>query len=128
MASCDQIYDEAKLLLLQFGARPGDIHSDLRACYAYTIERSIDLTFSVLVPTQRTTQTPSNAAGPLIDAHWKSVLLKGNCRLLEDATKRIVPLFTTASVKLITSADCAKLGVGFFGKVLVASQEQASSP
>ena len=131
MASCDQIYDEAKLLLLQLGARASDIHADLRGCYAYTIERSIDVTFSVLVPTTQTTQTTqttNNAPGPLIETHWKTVMLKGNCRLLEDATKKIVPLFTTSDVKLISSADCAKLGVGFFGKVLVAPEEQASSP
>jgi hypothetical protein len=126
MASCDQIYDEAKLLLLQLGARASDIRADLRGCYAYTIERSIDLTFSVLVPTAQTTPTTTNARGPLVEAHWKTVLLKGNCRLLEDATKKIVPLFSTSDVKLISSADCAKLGVGFFGKVLTAPEEQSS--
>lgn len=125
MASCDQIYDEAKILLLQFGARASDMHADLRGCYAYTIERSIDITFSVLVPTKQTT---NNAPGPLIEAHWQTVLLKGNCRLLENATKKILPLFTTSNVKLISSADCARLGVGFFGKVLAAPEEQASSP
>jgi hypothetical protein len=101
---------------------------DLRGCYAYTIERSIDVTFSVLVPTAQTTPTATNARGPLIDAHWKTVLLKGNCHLLEDATKRILPLFSTSDVKLISSADCARLGVGFFGKVLAAPDDQASSP
>ncbi len=123
-ASCDQIYTEAKILLLQLGARASDIRADLRGCYAYTIDRTIDLTFSVLVPT---TQTANKTPGPIIEAHWKTVLLKGNCHLLEDATKKIVPLFTTSNVKLISSADCAKLGVGLYGKVLVASDEQASS-
>lgn len=123
--SCDLIFDEAKLLLQQLGARASDIRADLRGCYAYTPERSIDVTFSVLVPTK---QTSDNAPGPLIEAHWKTVELKGDCRFLQNATKKILPLFTTSNVKLVSSADCARLGVGLFGKVLVAPEEQASSP
>jgi hypothetical protein len=123
MASCDQIYDEAKLLLLQLGARASDIRADLRGCYAYTIQRSIDVMFSALVPATPAAQAKNHASGPLVEAHWKTVLIKGNCRLLEDATKKLLPSFTTSDVKLISSADCAKLGVGFFGKVLVPADE-----
>ena len=124
-ASCDQLYSSVRVLLLQFGARTSDIRVDQRGCNAYTTNRSIDVTFSVLVPAK---QTGSNAAGPLVEAHWETIALKGNCRLLQDATKRILPLFTTSDVKLISSADCAKIGVGLYGKVLKAPVEQASSP
>ncbi len=124
-ASCDQLYNAAKDLLLKLGARASDLHVDQRGCNAYTISPSIDVTFSVLVPA---THTRNNADGPLVEAHWETVMLKGNCGVLQDATRRILPLFTTSDVKLISSADCARLGVGLYGKVLKAPQEQASSP
>jgi hypothetical protein len=124
-ASCDQIYNTARILLLQLGARASDMRADLRNCYAYTLQRSIDVQFFALAPL---TKARDNAAGPLVEAHWQRVEVNGNCRLLADATKKILPLFTTANVKLISSADCERLGVGLYAQVLKDAQEQPSSP
>jgi hypothetical protein len=124
-ASCDQLYTAAKVLLLQLGARASDMRVDQRGCQSYTTNKSIDVTFSVLVPT---TQPRNNAAGPLVEAHWETVQLQGNCGVLQQATKRILPLFSTSDVKLISSADCARIGVGLYGKVLKAPAAQAASP
>jgi hypothetical protein len=123
-ASCDQLYNTAKELLLQLGARANDIEADMRSCYAYTINRSIDVTFYVLAPSnKRLTKVPA----PPVEANWQTVQLNGNCRLLEHATKVILPLFSTRNVKLISNEDCARLGVGLFAQVLKTPQQEPAS-
>jgi hypothetical protein len=123
-ASCDQLYNTAKELLLQLGARANDIEADLRGCYAYTINRSIDVTFYVLTPTdKRLTKVPA----PPVEANWQTVQLNGNCRLLEHATKVILPLFSARNVKLISNDDCTRLGVGLYAQVLRTPQQEPAS-
>jgi hypothetical protein len=123
-ASCDQLYNTARELLLQLGARANDIEADMRACYAYTINRSIDVKFYALTPAnRRLTKVP---AAP-VEAMWQTVQLNGNCRLLENATKRILPLFSTRNAKLISNDDCTRLGVGLYAQVLKAPQEEPAS-
>lgn len=124
-ASCDQLYTAAKVLLLQLGARSSDMRVDQRGCQAYTTSRNIDVTFWALAPAK---ETKKNSAGPVVEAHWETVQLSGNCGVLQEATKKMLPLFATSDVKLISSADCARIGVGIYGKVLKAPAEQASSP
>jgi hypothetical protein len=124
-ASCDQLYTAAKLLLLQLGARESDMRVDQRGCQAYTTTRSIDVIFWALALAKDTT---SNTAGPLIAAHWETVRLSGNCSVLQEATRKILPLLATSEVRLISSADCAKIGVGIYGKVLKAAAQPESSP
>jgi hypothetical protein len=123
-ASCDQLYNTAKELLLQLGARANDIEADMRGCYAYTINRSIDITFYVLTPANRRL---TKVLAPPVEANWQTVQLNGNCRLLEHATKVILPLFSARNVKLIPNEDCARLGVGLFAQVLKAPQQEPAS-
>jgi hypothetical protein len=124
-ASCDQLYVAAKVLLLQLGARSSDMRVDQRGCQAYTTIPNIDVTFWALAPA---TEAKKKTAGPVVEAHWETVQLRGNCVVLQEATKIMLPLFATSDVKLISSADCARIGVGIYGKVLKAPAEQASSP
>lgn len=124
-ASCDQLYERAKTLLTQLGMRESDFKVDSRPCYAYSRQRSIEVTFSVLVPTD---QAGNAAAGPVVEAQWQTVALKGDCAFLEYATKIVLPLFTTRNVKLISKDDCAKLGIGLYAQILQAPQATAASP
>src|SRR3984885_14455646 len=50
--SCDQIYDNVNFVLRQLGARASDIVVDQRPCHTSGLLRSIDVTFSVLAPTE----------------------------------------------------------------------------
>ena len=98
---------------------------DQRGCQAYTTAPNIDVTFWALAPAK---ESQKNTAGPLVEAHWETVQLSGNCSVLQEATKKMLPLFATSDVKLISSADCARIGVGLYGKVLKAPAAQAASP
>jgi hypothetical protein len=111
-ASCDQISDTLRVLLLKLGARNGDLKVDLRGCYGHP-DRSADATFYVLA-----SPAVSQDVGTLIKTRWETVMMKGNCRFLEMATIKIVPLFTSRNVKRISAEDCARLGVGLFAEVL----------
>jgi len=51
-----------------------------------------------------------------------------DCSYLEYVTKKVLPLFTTRSVKLISPADCAKIKVGLSAQVLMPPQQVATSP
>jgi hypothetical protein len=118
--SCDQLDSRVTYLLQQFGAR--DVKVDQRACYSYSVERTIDVEFSVLAPAVR---NETNGSQALIPAHWETLALKGDCAFLQYATKVILPSFTTRNVKLISTADCTRLGVGLYAQVLKPSQAPA---
>ena len=123
--SCDQIYNSVRDLLLQLGARASDMTVDERACYAYSRVRSIDVRFSVLAPSG---STRGNIAGPAAEARWETVAMKGNCPYLQYITKTVLPLFSTRNVKLISTADCARFGVGLYAQVLKAPGQPVVSP
>lgn len=114
--SCDQLYDTVHTLLKQLGAT--HIKVDQRPCQSYSSVRSVDVSFSVLTPVDA---GANHAAKPVVDGHWETLALKGNCTYLQYATKKILPLFTTRNVKLIPDADCAKLGIGLYAEVLKAA-------
>jgi hypothetical protein len=124
-ASCDQLQEKAETLLTQLGMRENDFNVDARTCYAGGPQKSIEVTFSVLVPADN---TKANAAGPVVEAQWQTVALKGDCAFLNYATKIILPLFTTRNVKLISRDQCNKLGIGLYAQILKAPQATAASP
>ena len=125
-ASCDRIYSDVRYVLLQLGARESDMHVDQRGCYGSTTRRAVDVTFSVLAPTDNAGKAPS---GGFVDAQWKTVELKGNCDFLHYVTEKVLPLIPTRDAKLITVADCTRLGgIGLYAKVLVPAQQPASLP
>jgi hypothetical protein len=129
--SCDELIDRVTFVLLQLGARAGDFVVDQRDCRrGGPTARSIDVTFSALTPIN---DAGAKAAGAPVEAHWHTVQLGGaamgigDCAFLRYATVKILPLFATREVKLISSADCARLGVGLRAQVLKLPQEQAAS-
>jgi hypothetical protein len=130
--SCDELIDRVKFVLVQLGARADDFVVDSRGCYhgAGTV-KSVDVTFSVLAPIDN---TGKNSPGAPVTAHWQIVELAGadtglgDCAFLKYATNKILPLFATREVKLISSADCARFGVGLRAQVLKLSQQQPTSP
>jgi hypothetical protein len=116
-ASCDRLYDDVKFVLLELGARASDMAVDQRGCYAATSRRSLDVTFSVLAPIDR---SGNAVAGEWVAAHWNTVALKGNCAFLEYVTVKVLPLFSTQDAKRIPISDCTRLGgVGLYAKILM---------
>jgi hypothetical protein len=124
--SCDQLYTNVNFVLRQLGARSSDLVVDQRPCHASASLRHIDVTFSVLVPTENTVINPS---WELVPAHWKTVELKGDCRFLEYVTQRVLPLISTKDAKYISVKNCSRLGgIGLYAKVLVPTQPPGASP
>jgi len=126
--SCDQIDDRAKFLLRQLGAR--DISFDDRDCRSKGKNEivTIDLTFSVLTPTGSAGNT---AAGAAVMAHWQTVALKGadlgTCAFLYYVTRKVLPTFSTKNVKLIPTADCARIGVGLYAQMLLPVEQGSAA-
>jgi hypothetical protein len=118
--SCDQIYDNVNFVLRQLGARASDLVIDQRPCHTSGYLRSIDVTFSVLAPTENRVANPS---WELVPAQWKTVALRGNCQFLEYVTQKVLPLLSTKDAKYISLHDCNRLGgIGLYAKVLVPAQ------
>jgi hypothetical protein len=129
--SCDELIDRVQFVLLKLGARADHITVDQRECRRSGVEvRSIDATFSVLAPIDNTGKP---VAGAPVEAHWQTIELGGpdvglgDCAFLRYVTLRILPLFSARNVKLISTADCARLGVGLRAEVLKAPPEQEAS-
>lgn len=117
--SCNQLHDTAESLLKRLGMRAGDFKVDSRPCHVNTRYRTIDVTFSALVPTDK---AGTDAAGPAVQARWQAVSLKGDCAVLAYATKTVLPLFTARNVKAISNDECTKSGIGLQAEVLMAPQ------
>jgi hypothetical protein len=129
--SCDELINRVQFVLLRLGARADNIAVDQRDCRRGGVEvRSVDVTFSVLAPTGNTGKP---AAGAPVAAHWQTIELGGpdvglgDCAFLRYVTVKILPLFSTRNVKLISTSDCARLGVGLRAEVLKAPLELADS-
>jgi hypothetical protein len=131
-SSCDRIIDRVRLVLLKFGARESDMQLDARRCYAGP-GPSVDVSFSALAPAAR---TGNNATTATVDARWQTVQLSGdvennaglaNCSYLRYVTMKVLPLFATRNVKLISLADCATVDVGLSAQVLIPTQRLVKS-
>jgi hypothetical protein len=134
-ASCDDLEEKVTSVLLQFGARGSDLHVDQSGCVV-TPEgavgfRSVDATFSVLVPTDK---IGNNTRGALVGAQWQTVELRpgrpniAGCDYLEYVTKKVLPLFSFQDAKEVPRATCDKIGVGLRAQVLKPAQQSAASP
>jgi hypothetical protein len=71
--SCDRMEDRLKFVLLRLGARASDIHVDARPCHSYGPVRSLDATFWVLVPVNKS----GTGAADVVDARWQLAQLSG---------------------------------------------------
>jgi hypothetical protein len=123
--SCDQLYNDEYFVLRQLGARPSDSVVDERPCYTPALLRSIDVTFSVLAPTENTVINPS---WELVPAHRKTVELRGDRRFLEYVTQKVLPLISTKDAKYILINDRSRLGgIGLYAKVVVPAKQPVAS-
>lgn len=97
----------------------------------------VEATFSVLAPAASTRE--KSAASAPVDAHWQTVELKldadsveqaGQCELLEQIKKEILPLFATRNVEFTDSCFPHELtlGVRLRVQVLKPLQKPAGSP
>ena len=118
--SGDQLFDQVSFVLRQLGARRIDL--DSRGCWPVKLRPCVDVKFAVLTTDAKGGR---HALSAPVGAHWQTVTLGGNCELLEQATKAILPLFATRNVKLISKDDCERLHVGLRAEVLEPSQKLA---
>jgi len=94
-------------VLVQLGARASDLDLDQRGCPAPSGAARVDVTFSVLVPTN---EMGKSVEGAPVEAQWQTVQLRGaGCDFLDRVNKEILPLFSTRSARLISKDDCHKL-------------------
>lgn len=131
-ASCDGLVAHVRFVLLQLGAR--DLHIDQRGCTDVTHNsfivafRSVDATFSVLTPANK---SDGKARGDIVEARWQTVEMHPGdmegCGYLKYVTQRVVPLFATREVKLISDAACNKTDVGLRAQVLMPAQPLADA-
>ncbi len=120
--SPDQLYGEVEFVLQQLGARKLDL--DSRGCFPRRTGPCVDVKFMALSPSD---QAGKNALSAPLGAHWQTVTLSGNCKLLAQATKTILPLFAARNVKLIPEDVCEKIHVGLRAEVLMPSAELAAA-
>ena len=128
-ASCDDLVEQLTFVLQNLGAR--DLKIDQRGCVRR--ETSVDATFSVLA---RENKSDVNANVAMIEARWQIVEIKINppghlafsdCAGLRYITQKVLPLFSTRDVKLISNSVCNKTDVGLRAEVLVPVQQSADA-
>lgn len=109
--TCDGLRDQVEDALRKLGARRSDLKVRETGCAGSPDRPSpfpgTDIEMSVLVP------GAGPSASDTVQAHWRPVDLKlnnnlrndpGTCELIDEITKKIVPLFTTRNV--VSRATC----------------------
>jgi hypothetical protein len=124
--SCDLLVDHARFMLLQLGAH--DLKIDPRRCLGDGGYRTVDVTFWVLAPANKSNGTTRGVAArwQIVEMHPGDFMLSG-CAYLKYVTQTILPLFSTRDVKLISNAVCNKTDVGLRAQVLVPVQPLADA-
>jgi len=139
--SCDGLKDDIREMLLLLGARKDDLKIYEEPC-AGDPDRpnpfpGVKIKMSVLTPAPSTESDVSH----MVQAQWKTVKLPyrmsginaaGQCELLEQFKKTVLPLFTTRNVDLVATCvphQLSPLGTKLQADVLVTNQKerQASS-
>lgn len=139
--SCDGLKDDIREMLLQLGARKDDLKVYEQPCSGPPDRPNpfpgVRIKMSVLTPAPSTESDVSH----MVQAHWKTVKLPyresginaaGQCELLEQFKKTVLPLFTTRNVDLVATCvphQLSPLGTKLQADVLVTNQKerQASS-
>jgi hypothetical protein len=119
--SNEQLYEQVTFVLRQLGAR--SIVRDMRGCWQAGARPCVAMTFKVLAPNG----TAGGEAETPVQAHWQPVQMGGDCALLQEATRSIVPLFSSRNIKLIPVSTCEKINVGLRADVLKPSQEDVAA-
>lgn len=138
--SCDGLKDDIREMLLQLGARK-DLKVYEEPCSGPPDRPNpfpgVRIKMSVLTPAPSTESDVSH----MVQAQWKTVKFPrretginaaGQCELLEQFKKTVLPLFTTRNVDLVATCvphQLSPLGTKLQADVLVANQKerQASS-
>jgi hypothetical protein len=134
--TCDGLRDTIQEMLLQLGARKDDLKVYEQPC-SDPIRPDpfpgVKIKMSVLQPAPATLSPDTT----LVEAHWKAVKLPyrenginaaGQCELLEQFNRQILPLFTTRNVDSRTSCvphQLEPLGTELQAEVLVTDQKKA---
>jgi hypothetical protein len=139
--SCDGLQADIREMLLQLGARKDDLKVYEEPCSGPPDRPNpfpgVRIKMSVLTPAPSTDSDVSH----MVQAHWKTVKLPyretginaaGQCELLEQFKKTVLPLFTTRNVDLVATCvphQLSPLGTKLQADVLVTNQKdrQASS-
>ncbi len=115
--SCDGLRDNAVIILTALGARKQDLNVRETPCASrgasdLSFAPGIRGTFFVLVPA--TSEEIAKSDPGIVPAHWTSVdlvrkmnsdtRLGGNCELLEQAKRHLLPLFTSRNLNF--SSNC----------------------
>jgi hypothetical protein len=134
--SCDGLRDTIQQMLLQLGARKDDLKVYEMPCSGDPSRPNpfpgVKIKMSVLTPAP----SPLPAGTQTVPAHWKTVKLPyretginaaGECELLEQFRKTILPLFTARNVDLHASCvphQLEPVGTKLQAEVLVTDQKK----
>jgi hypothetical protein len=137
-ASCDQLIERLRPVLLHLGARASDLKFDQRNCQIRGGENTIDVAFSVLAPAG----DARNAAGTQADATWQIVELRTNqdkiqsrlgfslpltCAYLDYVTMKVLPLFSIRYATQISRDVCSRTDIGLRAQVLKPTPQLAAA-
>jgi len=117
--SCEGLRDKVKTILLTLGARKDDLHVVETGCiepFRPSPLPGVRVKMSVLEPVSDQGGAANTGAGSdaVVTAHWKPVQLKldadsvteaGECELVEQVKRQVLPLFATRDVKF-SFVDC----------------------
>jgi len=134
--SCDGLRDDVRQMLLQLGARKDDLQVYELPCSGAPDRPNpfpgVKIKMSVLTPAPSTDSDVSK----MVQAQWKTVKLPyresginaaGQCELLEQFKKAVLPLFTARNVDLVATCvphQLSPLGTKLQADVLVTNQKQ----
>ena len=134
--SCDGLRDDVRQMLLLLGARKDDLHVYELPCSGAPDRPNpfpgVKIQMSVLTPAPSTDSDVSK----MVQAQWKTVKLPyretginaaGQCELLEQFKKTVLPLFTTRNVDLVATCvphQLSPLGTKLQADVLVTNQKE----
>jgi hypothetical protein len=137
--TCDGLRDTIKEMLLQLGARKDDLKVTEQPCSGDPDRPNpfpgVKIKMSVLQPAPATLGSDT----PVVKAQWKPVKLPyrenginaaGQCELLEQFNRTILPLFTTRNVDVRTSCvphQLEPLGTKLQAEVLITDQKKAGA-
>jgi hypothetical protein len=137
-ASCDQLVERLRPVLLHLGARASDLQFDARSCETRAGANSIDVAFSVLAPADNAI----SPAGAEADASWQIVELRTNedqiqsrlgfslpftCAYLDYVTMKVLPLFSIRYATQISRDICNRTDVGLRAQVLKPTPQLAAA-
>jgi hypothetical protein len=137
--TCDGLRDTIREMLLQLGARKDDLKVTEQPCSGDPDRPNpfpgVKIKMSVLQPAPATLSPDT----PVVQAQWKPVKLPyrqyginaaGQCELLEQFNRTILPLFTTRNVDLRASCvphQLEPLGTKLQAEVLITDQKKAGA-